>query len=119
MREAATAKAEAEKQAPAPVALIPRPVALQTIPITAPQPKPTPTIQARKPPNQPTAYSNRIMTPSPQTTNLAETMKQMQDPKVTELFQVLRQIIQIAKSENTLADRAMQVAAFLQLDIAL
>ncbi|GFR17849.1 hypothetical protein TNCT_40531 [Trichonephila clavata] len=48
MREAAVAKAEAEKQAPAPVALIPRPVALQSIPVTAPQSKPTPHHSSKK-----------------------------------------------------------------------
>ncbi|GFR25109.1 hypothetical protein TNCT_624921 [Trichonephila clavata] len=119
MREAAMAKAEAEKQAPAPAVLIPRPVALQATPAPAPPPKPAPTTQARKPLTQSTADINKPTTPAPQTSNFAETIQQMRYHKVTELFQVLRQIIQIVKSENTLADQAMQVAAFLQLDIAL
>ncbi|GFQ91406.1 hypothetical protein TNCT_290811 [Trichonephila clavata] len=113
MREASMAKAEAEKQAPAPVVLIPRRVALQATPAPAAPPKPAPTPQARKSLTQSTADINKPKTPAPQTSNFAETIQQMRDPKVTELFQVLRQIIQIAKSENTLADRAMQ------LDIAL
>ncbi|GFQ81545.1 hypothetical protein TNCT_336301 [Trichonephila clavata] len=115
MREAAKAKVEVEKQAPAPAALIPRPVALQSLPTTSSQstpttssqPKPIPPTQVRKQLNQPTALP---------TTNFADTLKEMQDPRVTEVFQVLRQIIQISKSNYSLADRAMQVAALLQID---
>ncbi|GFQ69905.1 hypothetical protein TNCT_264571 [Trichonephila clavata] len=123
MREAAKAKAEVEKQAPAPAALIPRPVALQSLPTTSSQstpttssqPKPIPSTQVRKQPNQPTAY-NKTMTTAPPTTNFTDTIKEMQDPKVIEVFQVLRKIIQISKSNYSLADRAMQVAALLQID---
>ncbi|GFW74187.1 hypothetical protein TNCV_2523911 [Trichonephila clavipes] len=48
---------------------------------------------------------------------IAETLKQLREPKVVEIFQVLKQVIAICNSDMPLADRAIEVAALLQIDL--
>ncbi|GFR25093.1 hypothetical protein TNCT_447811 [Trichonephila clavata] len=97
----------------------------QAQPKTPPPVNPVSVSQASTKPNQPPSQpntrsnNNTPKTPPSHTSNVSELMSQMRDPKVTEIFQVLRKIIQISKSEKSLADRTMEVAALLQLDIAI
>ncbi|GFT65821.1 hypothetical protein TNCV_729511 [Trichonephila clavipes] len=60
--------------------------------------------------NKPNLHSNPPST-------IAETLKQLREPKVVEIFQVLKQVIAICNSDMPLADRAIEVAALLQIDL--
>ncbi|GFT91835.1 hypothetical protein TNCV_3259881 [Trichonephila clavipes] len=53
------------------------------------------------------------------TSNISETLRQLRDPKVVEIFQVLKKIIAISNSDKPLADRTFEIAALLQIDIPL
>ncbi|GFT59869.1 hypothetical protein TNCV_982181 [Trichonephila clavipes] len=68
-----------------------------------------------------TAASNSTSNPiEPNiTSNISETLRQLRDPKVAEIFQVLKKIIAISNSDKPLADRTFEIAALLQIDIPL
>ncbi|GFV77732.1 hypothetical protein TNCV_1574811 [Trichonephila clavipes] len=53
------------------------------------------------------------------TSNISETLRQLRDPKVVEIFQVLKKTIAISNSDKPLADRTFEIAALLQIDIPL
>ncbi|GFW38624.1 hypothetical protein TNCV_3879931 [Trichonephila clavipes] len=80
----------------------------------APRPRPTPTPSTSQTSTQ--AINSTSSTSNPPST-IAETLKQLREPKVVEIFQVLKQVIAICNSDMPLADRAIEVAALLQIDL--
>ncbi|GFY13757.1 hypothetical protein TNCV_4961271 [Trichonephila clavipes] len=77
----------------------------------APRPRPTPT------PSTSQTSTQAINSTSNPPSTIAETLKQLREPKVVEIFQVLKQVIAICNSDMPLADRAIEVAALLQIDL--
>ncbi|GFY03437.1 hypothetical protein TNCV_3131951 [Trichonephila clavipes] len=124
MQEAAKAQADAARptttSAPAytpppvraahPSTTTPPPVS--AAPVPKPRPAPTPSTSQTSTPAI-NSTSNNSNPPS----IIAETLKQLREPKVVENFQVLKQVIAICNSDMPLADRAIEVAALLQIDL--
>ncbi|GFT52013.1 nucleic-acid-binding protein from transposon X-element [Trichonephila clavipes] len=81
-------------------------------PVPKPRPAPTPSTSQTSTPAI-NSTSNNSNPPS----TIAETLKQLREPKVVEIFQVLKQVIAICNSDMPLADRAIEVAALLQIDL--
>ncbi|GFY61394.1 a disintegrin and metalloproteinase with thrombospondin motifs 20 [Trichonephila inaurata madagascariensis] len=148
LQEAAKAKAEAARPAtiPSVSARDPTPPPVRTVPTrtlnlppvraaptrtptpppvsTAPTPwtRPAPTPSAHQPLTSNINTNSTPLRPSAslhQSSSIMETLHQLRDPKVVEIFQVLRQIIAITHSDKPLADRAFEVAALLQIDLAI
>ncbi|GFT65791.1 hypothetical protein TNCV_729301 [Trichonephila clavipes] len=93
-------------------ASVPTPPPVSAAP--APRPRPTPTPSTCQTSTQ--AINSTSSTSNPPST-IAETNKQLREPKVVEIFQVLKQVIAICNSDMPLADRAIEVAALLQIDL--
>ncbi|GFT14627.1 hypothetical protein TNCV_632331 [Trichonephila clavipes] len=93
-------------------ASIPTPPPVSAAP--APRPRPPPTPSTSQTSTQ--AINSTSSTSNPPST-IAETLKQLREPKVVEIFQVLKQVIAICNSDMPLADRAIEVAALLQIDL--
>ncbi|GFT02712.1 hypothetical protein TNCV_879311 [Trichonephila clavipes] len=120
MKEAAQARAESAN-----------PAMVVTTQSRAPTPPPVSAFHAPTPSSRPsltsqsrqysTAASNSTSNPiEPNiTSNISETLRQLRDPKVAEIFQVLKKIIAISNSDKPLADRTFEIAALLQIDIPL
>ncbi|GFU00422.1 hypothetical protein TNCV_4259271 [Trichonephila clavipes] len=114
MKEAAKARAEAANPttvtATPPRVSTPPPVSAFHTP--APRSRPSPTSQTCQ---SSTAVNNSTSNSieSNLTSNMSETLRQLRDPKVVEMFQVLKKIISISNSDKPLADRAFEVAALL------
>ncbi|GFW05415.1 hypothetical protein TNCV_3359331 [Trichonephila clavipes] len=86
------AKADASKQATAPPAPAPEQTAPPVSPVPAPRASPSTTPQARQPFTPQNREQPQINSPKPpfsQTSNLSETINQLRDQKVVELFQML------------------------------
>ncbi|GFT26392.1 hypothetical protein TNCV_264291 [Trichonephila clavipes] len=88
----------------------PQPVSTATVP--RPRPAITPSTNQTSTP----AFNSTSRTSNPPST-IAETLKQLRESKVVEIFQVLKQVIAICNSDMPLADRAIEVAALLQIDL--
>ncbi|GFV75406.1 nucleic-acid-binding protein from transposon X-element [Trichonephila clavipes] len=88
----------------------PPPVSAASVP--RPRPAPIPSTSHTS-----TSAINSTSSTSNPPSNIAETLKQLREPKVVEIFQVLKQVIVICNSDKPLADRATEVAALLQIDL--
>ncbi|GFS71969.1 nucleic-acid-binding protein from transposon X-element [Trichonephila clavipes] len=119
MQEAAKAQADAARLiATSAPAYTPHHAA----PASVPTPPPVNAASVPRPRPAPTPSTSQTSTPAINSTSnppstIAETLKQLREPKVVEIFQVLKQVIAICNSDMPLADRAIEVAALLQIDL--
>ncbi|GFU08872.1 hypothetical protein TNCV_1317761 [Trichonephila clavipes] len=93
-------------------ASVPTPPPVSAASVPRPRPAPTPSTSHTSTP----AINSTSSTSNPPST-IADTLKQLREPKVVEIFQVLKQVIAICNSDMPLADRAIEVAALLQIDL--
>ncbi|GFS95500.1 hypothetical protein TNCV_814501 [Trichonephila clavipes] len=118
MKEEAKAKAEASSPATVtatpPRVLTPPPVSAVHIPAT--RSRPAPSSQTSHPSTAGNNSTSNSIEPN-HTSNVTEILRQLRDPKLVEIFQVLKKVIAISNSNKPLADRAFEAAALIQIDI--
>ncbi|GFU03219.1 nucleic-acid-binding protein from transposon X-element [Trichonephila clavipes] len=93
-------------------ACVPTPPPVSAASVPRPRPAPIPSTSQTS-----TSAINSTSSTSNPPSNIAETLKQLREPKVVEIFQVLKQVIVICNSDKPLAGRAIEVAALLQIDL--